>query len=98
MSRNNHGVHENKYRNHTIHTDLATELMEEEEAETRRQEVWFTEVKLEIEGKSVLTLIDTGSEISVIAEHVPVSYTHLDVYKRQSYIHILQYINQYLKH
>ena len=49
---------QNKYRNNTIHTDLAMELMEEEEAETRRQEAWLTEVKLEIEGKSVLTLID----------------------------------------
>ena len=66
----NCGVHGSKYKNHTIHMDMATELMEEEEAVTMRPEAWLTEVKLEIEGKPVLTLIDTGSEVSVIAEHV----------------------------
>ena len=49
---------------------MATELMEEEEMGTMRLEAWLTEVKLEIEGKPVTTLIDTGSEVSVIAEHV----------------------------
>ena len=64
------GVHGDRYRNHTIHTDMATELMEEEETGTMRLEAWLMEVKLEIEGKPVTTLIDTGSEVSVIAEHV----------------------------
>ena len=59
MSIDNCGVHGNKYRNHTIHMDMATELMEEEEAGTMRPEAWLTEVKLEIEGKLVTTLIDT---------------------------------------
>ena len=65
----------------------------------------LTEVTIRIEGKNYKTLIDTGSEISVISENVmselkeinknipslpvagvtvvAVSYTHLDVYKRQ---------------
>ena len=64
------GVHGDRYRNHTIHTDVSTELMEEEETVVPRPEAWLTEVKLEIEGKPVTTLIDTGSEVSVIAEHI----------------------------
>ena len=36
---------------------MATELMEEEEAGTMRPEAWLTDVKLEIEGKPVLTQV-----------------------------------------
>ena len=55
LSMNNCGVHGSKYRNHTIHTDMATELMEEEEAVTMRPEAWLTEVKLQLANDNLLT-------------------------------------------
>ena len=112
MSTNDCGAQDNnEYTNNVICTDMSKELMEEEDLETARPETGLTEVRIQIEGKEVKTLVDTGSEISVISEHIleslqeinknipilpvagvtivgitgAVSYTHLDVYKRQVY-------------
>ena len=43
--------------------------MEEDDVEAIRWENGLTEVKINIEGKEIKTLIDTGSEVSVISEH-----------------------------
>ena len=50
--------------------DLSEELMEDDDVEAVRRENGLTEVKINIEGKKLKTLIDTGSEISVISEHI----------------------------
>ena len=44
--------------------------MEEDDLETARPETGLTEVRIQIEGKEIKTLVDTGSEISVISEHI----------------------------
>ena len=49
---------------------MSEELLEEEDFKAVRRENGLTEVKIIIEGKKIKTLIDTGSEISVISEHV----------------------------
>ena len=61
---------DDRYRNNVVITDLSEELLEEEDFEAGRRENGLTEVKINIEGKEIKTLIDTGSEISVISEHV----------------------------
>ena len=58
------------YQSNTIITDMSKELMEEEDMEAVRQEQGLTEIKISIEGKEVKTLVDTGSEVSVISEHI----------------------------
>ena len=44
--------------------------MEEEDTDTGRQEPGLTEIKINIEGKEVKTLVDTGSKVSIISEHI----------------------------
>ena len=44
--------------------------MEEEDTERGRQETGLTEIKINIEGKEIKTLVDTRSEVSVISEHI----------------------------
>ena len=61
---------DDRYRNNVVITDLSEELLEEEDFGAERRENGLTEVKISIEGKEIKTLIDTGSEISVISEHV----------------------------
>ena len=87
LSTENPGVQEEcKYQNNIIIKDMAKELLEEDEAETMETKAGLTEVIVNIEGKNFKTLIDTGSEISVISENVlgelqrvnTVSYTHLE--------------------
>ena len=50
--------------------DMAKELLEEEENKVMEHRAGLTEVTINIEGKNYKTLIDTGSEISVISENV----------------------------
>ena len=57
-------------RSNVIKTDIVTDLLEEENQETIGMRTGLTEVKVTIAGKDYKTLIDTGSEISVIAENV----------------------------
>ena len=106
LSLNNSVVQDdNSYQSHLILTDISKELMEEDNPDVVKPEAGLTEVMTTTEGKKVKTLVDTGSEVSVISEHileelkevnknilslpvagvtiVAVSYTHLDVYKRQ---------------
>ena len=71
-----------------IKTDIVADLLEEENNTTTEVRAGLTEIQVTIESKHFRTLVDTGSEISVIAENIlselrAVSYTHLDVYKRQ---------------
>ena len=71
LSTNDCGTQDNNdYISNVIRTDLSKELMEEEDLETARPETGLTEVRIQIEGKEVKTLVDTGSEISVISEHI----------------------------
>ena len=64
------GVQDNNgYRSNVIRIDLSKELMEEDDIEAVRLETGLTEVRIKIEGKEVKTLVDTGSEVSVISEH-----------------------------
>ena len=99
LSPEDSGVQMNdRYRNNIIITDLSEELLEEEDFEAVRRENGLTEVKINIEGKEIKTLIDTGSEISVISEHVldelkevnknipSLPVAGVDVYKRQIHI------------
>ena len=44
--------------------------MEEDNLEVGEPETGLTEVMVTIEGKEIKTLVDTGSEISVISENV----------------------------
>ena len=60
----------NEYTNNVIKMDLAKELLEEEENKVMEHRTGLTEVTINIEGKNYKTLIDTGSEISVISENV----------------------------
>ena len=39
--------------------------MAEDDAGPKRRETGLTEVRIEIEGKEIKTLVDTGSEVSV---------------------------------
>lgn len=48
-------------------TDLAAELMEEDET-VGSEEKGLTEIIIKLEGMEVKTLVDTGSEVSVVAE------------------------------
>ena len=61
-----------KYQSNIIIKDKAKELLEEDEAEMMETKAGLTEVIVKVEGKSFKTLIDTGSEISVISENVMV--------------------------
>ena len=58
------------YRSNIIGTDLSKELMEEDNAEAVRPETGLTDVRINIECKEITTLVDTGSEVSVISEHM----------------------------
>ena len=51
-----------------MRTDMSEELMEEGNREVVEPETGLTDVIVNIEGKEFKTLIDTGSEISVISE------------------------------
>ena len=44
--------------------------MEEFDVEAIRRESGLTEVKINIESKEIKTLVDTGSEVSVVSEHI----------------------------
>ena len=104
-----------------IKADIVADLMEEENNANSEVRAGLTEIQVTVGNKTFRTLIDTGSEISVIAENIlvelrefnknipvlpvagvtvigvtgvrskrvtkPVSYTHLDVYKRQPIQH-----------
>ena len=59
---------EGSYRNHLIRTDISKELLEEDNPEVNEPETGLTAMIIAIEGKEFKTLIDTGSEISVISE------------------------------
>ena len=58
------------FQSNVIKTDIVTDLFEEENHATSGMRTGLTEVKVTIAGKSYRTLIDTGSEISVIAENI----------------------------
>ena len=60
----------NEYANNVIKVDMAKELLEEEKNQVMERRTGLTEVTINIEGKNYKTLIDTGSEISVISENV----------------------------
>ena len=53
-----------------IKTDIVADLLEEENNTTIEMRTGLTEIQVTIAGKSYRTLIDTGSEISVIAENI----------------------------
>ena len=59
-----------EYQSHIIKVDMAKELLEEEDTKVMEHKTGLTEVIVTIEGKGYKTLIDTGSEISVISENV----------------------------
>ena len=59
-----------EYLSNIIKVDMAKELLEEEDNKVMEHKTGLTEVTVNIEGKSYKTLIDTGSEISVISENV----------------------------
>ena len=70
MSTGSSGVQEEcHYRSQLIKTDISKELLEEDDAEVIEPETGLTEVIVNIEGKEFKTLIDTGSEVSVISEN-----------------------------
>ena len=70
MSTGNSGVQEEcHYQSQLIKTDISKELLEEDDAEVVEPEAALTEVMVNIEGKEFKTLIDTGSEVSVISEN-----------------------------
>ena len=71
MSTKDCGAQDNNgYLSNVIRTDLSKELMEEDDTEAARLETGLTEVRIQIEGKEIKTLVDTGSEVSVISEHI----------------------------
>ena len=71
LSTDDCGVQGNdSYRSNIIRSDISKELMEENDTKTVRPETGLTEVRINIKGKEIQTLIDTGSEVSVISEHI----------------------------
>ena len=58
------------YQSNIIRTDLSKEFLEEDNANVAKPDTGLTEVMITIEGKEVKTLVDTGSEVSVISEHM----------------------------
>ena len=50
--------------------DMTKELLEEDDTKVIENKTGLTEVIVTIEGKNFKTLIDTGSEISVVSENV----------------------------
>ena len=70
LSGGSSGVQEEcDYRNHLIRTYISKELLEEDNPEVNELETGLIEVIIAIEGKEFKTLIDTGSEISVVSEN-----------------------------
>ena len=53
-----------------IKTDIVADLLEEENHTLTEVRAGLTEIQVNIEGKHFRTLVDTGSEISVIAESI----------------------------
>ena len=71
LSLNNSVVQDdNSYQSYLVLTDISQELIEEDNFNVRKSEVGLTEVTITIEGKKVKTLVDMGSEVSVISEHI----------------------------
>ena len=66
------------YHNHLIKTNISMELMEEDNPEVGEPETGLTEIIVTIEGKEIKTLVDTGSEISVISGNVLVELRELN--------------------
>ena len=64
--------------------DIRKDLMEEKEntvGDTSNSKIAYISVK--VNNTDATAMIDTGANISLIDKLEPVSYTHLDVYKRQ---------------
>ena len=59
-----------EYHNNVIQMDMTKELLEEDDTGVMETKTGLTEVIVTIEGKNFKTLIDTGSEISVVSENV----------------------------
>ena len=59
----------NSYQSNIIRTDLSKESMEEDDSKAVRPETGLTEVRINIEGKEVTTLVDTGSEVCYFRTH-----------------------------
>ena len=71
LSEENLGVQEeHNYCSNIIIRDMAEELLEEDTAQMTETKTGLTEVLITIEGKDYKTLIDMGSEISVVSENV----------------------------
>ena len=77
-------------RNHYL-KDIRGDLMEEEVTKNNNNNSEIAYISAEVNGITTKIMIDTGANVS------PVSYTHLDVYKRQV-LYILLHIINYSKY
>ena len=59
-----------EYHSNVIQMDMTKELLEEDDTKVIENKTGLMEVIVTIEGKNFKTLIDTGSEISVVSENV----------------------------
>ena len=82
----NYGTNSNKIT--ILHShylkNIRQELLKEEGTDHRQCTHDIVYVTGQINGVTATLMIDTGANVSLMDSTEPVSYTHLDVYKRQS--------------